>query len=556
MSSNRGKRDDFIVQGSILAAAAVISRIIGAAYRIPLTNILGEEGMGFYAVAFQAYALALILSSFAFPVAVSKLVSARIALKQRKNAFRVFVFALFFAVLVGIFVFTVIFFQAEFIATTFFNQPLAAYALRVLAVGLLVVAVMGVVRGYFQGLGTMIPTAISQIVEQIFNAIVSLVGAFVLIRIGAGMVAEFGDVLIEPAYGAAGGTLGTVAGSVFGLGFLGFAFLIYRKVIIKQMKRDTTTKTERYRDIAKIFILTTAPIIFSTAIYDVNALIDMVFFGNVMRMQGVAREVSAAYQGIYSGMYMVLVSVPLAIAAGLSASSIPSLTAAVTKGNRKEAQNKIGQVFCITTLITIPCFVAFVVLSAPLMTLLFGNRGNDTAALLLSIGAITVVLYSLTTVTNAILQGINKITLPARNAAIALGFHIVTLTLLLMVFELGIYSLAGSNIVFSLVMAILNIRSIRKYSGFRLEIERTFIKPLIGAVVMGIIAYLIYLLLSLLVGGRFIPIIITILIAVLVYGFVVLKLGTLSRSDIMELPMGARIYKVAKKARALPKNYE
>ena len=171
------KSNSFLMQGMILAAAGIISRLIGLAYRIPVNNILGDEGQGFYGCAFSIYNIALLLTSYSLPLAVSKLVSARVAGKQYKNASRIFKSALMFALVVGTIVAGIIFFLSDFIAGTIMKLELSAYALRVLAPGLLIVAVMGVLRGYFQGMGTMLPTAASQIIEQIVNAIVSVIGA-------------------------------------------------------------------------------------------------------------------------------------------------------------------------------------------------------------------------------------------------------------------------------------------------------------------------------------------------------------------------------------------
>ena len=219
-SSKKSKNDDFLVQGAILAIAAVVVKIIGVLYRIPLTNILGDEGNGYYGYAYEVYAMTLMLSSFSLPIAVSKLVSARMAAGQKKNAFRVFICSMVFAVVIGILAAVLIFMGADFISANIMESPFSAYALRVLAVGLFTVAVLGVLRGYFQGLGTMIPTAVSQIIEQITNAIVGLAGASVMIRIGAEEAKKAGEELLGPAYGAAGATLGTVIGSTFALVFL------------------------------------------------------------------------------------------------------------------------------------------------------------------------------------------------------------------------------------------------------------------------------------------------------------------------------------------------
>ena len=160
------KKDDFLMQGMILAVAMVLTKVIGVVYRIPLTNILGDEGNGFYGYAFEVYAMTLMLSSLSIPTAVSKLVAARVAMRQRRNAFRVFVCAFLLSAAVGLVVTLLIFFGADAISLHMMKSPLSSYALKVLSLGLLIVAILGVLRGYFQGLGTMLPTAVSQIIDR------------------------------------------------------------------------------------------------------------------------------------------------------------------------------------------------------------------------------------------------------------------------------------------------------------------------------------------------------------------------------------------------------
>ena len=221
MSGEQKKNNSsFLVQGAILAAAGIITRLIGIAYRIPVNNILGDEGQGFYGCAYSIYNIALLLTSYSLPLAVSKLVSARIAKDEHKNAMRIFKSALLFALVVGTLVGVIVFVFSDFIAGNIMSLRLSAYALRVLAPGLLIVAVMGVVRGFFQGMGTMVPTALSQILEQIVNAIVSIIGANYLLQMGKKAIESKNEPSLPFAYGAAGGTLGTVSGALFGLIFL------------------------------------------------------------------------------------------------------------------------------------------------------------------------------------------------------------------------------------------------------------------------------------------------------------------------------------------------
>lgn len=550
--TQKNRNDDFLKQGAILATAGVITKVIGVIYRIPLTNILGDEGIGFYSYAFELYALALVLSSLSLPAAVSKLVSARIVLGQKRNAFRVFLCSLVFSTIIGAIFAFVIFFKADAISVNIMKSPLSAYALKVLAPGLLIVSVLGVLRGYFQGLGTMVPTAVSQVIEQLVNAVISLAGAAVLFQVGVKAAAKYNNNLLGPAYGAAGGTLGTIVGALSALLFLLFAMFVYKGVIKRQLRTDRTKRQESYRRLLKILSMTIVPIILSTAIYNINQLLDMTIFTKIMSNQGFSEDKYMALLGIYSGKYSTLLSVPLAIANGLAASIIPSFTGAVANNDQRQIRHKINQSVRFTMLIAIPCFVGFVVLSSPLMVILF-NDYTITPAALLSIGAITLVFYCWATVSNSILQGLDKIAIPAKNAFISLVVHIVALLLMLIVFKWNIYSLVGSNIVFALCMCILNMRAIHKISGHRLEKEKTFIKPLLAASIMGAVTFALHLILKLVIGGRFIPTIIAIAAAVFVYSVSILKLGALSRDDVRNLPFGRKLLRLCMRFNLLPR---
>jgi stage V sporulation protein B len=546
-TKGRAKKDDYIVQGSILAAAAVLTKIIGVVYRIPLTNILGDEGNGFYGYAYQVYAIALMISSFSLPTAVSKLVSVRLAKRQKRNAFRVFLCSLAFAVGVGLFISLTIFLGAGLISTHAMKSPLSVYALRVLAPGLLIVAVMAVIRGYFQGMGTMI----SQIIEQIVNAVVSIVGASVLFGIGTKAGAEKGKELLGPAYGAAGSTLGTVAGSLAGLLFLLFVMILYKKVIRRQLKRDRSQNVESYSFILKALLFTAIPVVFSTAVYNINQIIDLTIFNHVMEAQGYVEKEYMALQGIYTGKYDTLINVPMAIANALGTSVVPSLTAVVTNGTRKQVHSKINQTLRITMVVAIPSCIGYFVLASPIMVLLYNDR-STTPAHLLMMGAIVVVLYGLSSVTNSILHGLNYMTSPAKNAGVALVIHLAAFVLMMTVFKMNVYALVGGNIVFALAMSILNLIKIRKVSGFRMDLLSTFGKPFTAAAIMGVITYGVFRLFDLLVGGRVIPVLVSLIVAVLVYAVVLLKIGTLSEDDILDLPMGGKILRAAKKFHLMP----
>ena len=545
------QNDDFIAQGAILAVATVLTKVIGVIYRIPLANILGDAGNGFYGYAYQIYAMALMVSSLSLPTAVSKLVSAKLAAGQKRNSVRVFRCSMLFAVVVGAVITAAVFFGADAISVYAMKSPLSVYALQMLAPGLFLVAVMAVIRGYFQGLGSMMPTAVSQIIEQLIRAVISIAGASIFVDIGTRAGEKAGEELLGPAYGAAGATLGTVLGALIALVFLFFVVWAYRGKMNRQYRTDRSGKEDSYRHILKVLVLTAVPILFSTAIYNINQILDLTIFNHIMDAQGYVEEEYMALQGIYSGKYDTLVNVPLSIPWALCSSVVPSLTAAVATRSRKLVHEKIDQTLRLTMVITIPCGVGFLVLASPLMVLLY-NDASKTPAYLLMLGSVVVVLYGWSSISNSILHGLNHISSPAKNACIALVVHLAAFVVMMTAFKMNVYALAAGNIVFAACMCWLNQRKVHKVCGFRMNIMDTFIKPLIASAVMGIVTYAAHLALDLLIGGRWIPTIIAIFIAMIVYVVVVLKIGTLSDEDIEALPMGARLLRLCRRLHLMP----
>lgn len=549
MGTKEKKNSAFLMQGAVLAAAGMITRLIGMAYRIPLANILGDDGQGYYNYAFQIYNLALLLTSYSLPLAVSKLVSARVAKGEQRNAYRILKGALLFAVFVGAAVALIIYFGADFIASNLFVADLSAYALRVLAPCLLIVAVMGVMRGYFQGLGTMVPTAISQVLEQIVNAVVSIVAASYLLQMGKEVAKAKKNDMIAPAYGAAGGTLGTLAGAVFALLFVFFIFAVYKKVLKRQVRRDRTRHTESYSQIFMVLLMTIAPVILSTAIYNISESLDSMMFSKIMSIQGHSKKEYISLMGMFA-KYNTLVNIPLAMANALGASIIPSLTAAVAAGKRKQIHSKINLAIRFDMLIAIPSCIGFLVLAKPIITLLYPSGNIEITSKMLQLGAISVIFYCLSTITNAILQGLNKMTVPVKNAAISLVIHLLSLFVMLVVLKWGIYAVIIGNVIFSLSMCILNAKAVRQAVAYNQEIKKTFLIPALAAVIMGAFALLVYLLFDLLAGVR-IAAVIAIIAAIPAYGISLLKLGGLSVDEILTMPKGTAILSLCRKMHLL-----
>lgn len=552
--SDKKKGTNFLMQGTILAAAAMITKIVGLAYRIPLTNIMGAEGNGYYGVVFQVYSLALMLTSYSLPMAVSKLVSARVALGQYKNAYRVFKGAMTFGIFSGGIVSAIVFFNARFISEEIMKMGLSIYALRVLSPCILIVAILGVLRGFFQGYGTMIPTAISQVAEQLINAIVSVVGAYLLMQTGRSMASGEAKESYGAAFAAAGGTLGTVIGALTALLFLLFVFTAYKTRLKRQMRRDRTRRLESRKTIYKVLLLTIAPVILSATVYNISNLIDQTMFSNIMAAQGMAEKEYSSLLGLLNGQYDTMTNIPLSVSSALAASFMPSLVATMQTGNRKQIHSKINMVSRFNMLIAIPCAAGFITLSGPILNLLYFNQDNAIPSLMLRIGGISVVFFCLSTVTNAALQGLDRMAAPVKNAAISLVIHVVALFIMLVVFKWEIYSIPISKIIFAGSICILNAHDLRGVCGYMQEQKQTFVIPTIASVIMGAVSLLVHLLCVLFIG-EMAAAVIAIIVAVIVYGIALVVLGGITEEEILSAPKGATLVAICRKLHLLKGRY-
>lgn len=540
------------MQGGILAAASIISRIIGMLYRLPVTNIIGDQGNSYYSAAYEVYNIILLISSYSLPLAVSKVVSAKVALGEHKNAWRSFKAAMYMSLVVGAVASAITFFGAGFFTGTLLNTPESELCLKVLALAIFVMAVMGVLRGYFQGMGTMMPTAVSQVIEQLVNAVVSIVAASMLYSYGASLDQAKGitDGTGGAVYGAAGSTLGTSLGAAAGLIFLVIVMLMYNRVLQKNLRKDQVSQVQSYSSMLRMLVLTIVPVILSTAVYNISGFIDQgVFKFLMLDVQNMDKDMVDVYWGIYVGKYKLLTNVPIAVASALSSSVIPALTRARMAGNRKEMRRKTENAIRMVMLICIPSAFGLSALGGPVLDLLNWNT-DPSAPIMFLIGSAAVIFYGLSTLTNGILQGIDHMQIPVRNAVIALASHLVVLVVLVQFAGIHIYGAVISYMFFAFLMCILNGLAIRKYLHYRQEVKRTFLIPGVASLIMALAVWLLYTPLENLMGNKPATLLCLVL-AVLIYGFFVLFLRGITEEEMRAFPKGYLLVQVLKKIRLM-----
>lgn len=549
-AGRQSNNSSFLVQGSILAIASIVSRIIGLLYRSPLTAILGDLGNDYYSTAFEIYSLLLLISSMSLPLAVSKMVSARVAQGRVKDAYRVFKAALAFAVFSGLTAGLIVFFFADYFAA-FLKTPFCVFALRVLAPTLFIVAILGVVRGFFQGLGTMMPSAVSQIVEQIINAIVSVVAAYYLFGYGAKIGAVLGDKTeYSAAYGAAGGTLGTGAGALAGLLFVLFVYVVYKRVLKRKLRRDKGASRESYHAIFRVLILTVIPVLLSTTLYNLSAIVDQALFKSVANFQGYTTAQIHTFWGVFGGKYRVLINVPISIASAVVSASVPAITASFGRKDMASVQKKTGNAIHYSMVVAFPCAVGLGVLASPLMQLLF-HDSTPLAAHMLQVGVISVVFYSLSTLSNGILQGINRMRIPVINAAISLVLQAGLLVLLMYAANLNIFAVILANAFFALLMCLLNGYGIYRHIGFKHNVVKTFCIPALASAIMGVVVYVVYMVLQMALHVNALSIMTAILLGAFIYFVCMLILRGLNEEDLLSFPGGRKLIALGQKMHLL-----
>lgn len=533
---NRNKNQDFLLQGGVLASAAILGRIIGLIYRIPLTSVIGDLGNNYYGCAFDIYNIFLLISSYSLPMAVSRIVSDYRSKGESRNAYRVLKCAFLFAMFAGAAAGAAIFFGARFITGTVFQTPLSMYALRVLAPTLLITAFLGVLRGFFQGMENMYPSAVSQVLEQLVNAFVSVLAAYYLASRGE----SIGKVLANEegyhaAYGAAGAAVGTTVGAAFSLFFLYILYKGFIRIWRKKMRKEHIKRIPN-EILFRRMMLTVLPFLAASVLFNLNVVIEQGIFKHMMKAQAQADQI-ALWWGVFSGKFRTLINLPIAIAAAIGAACIPSITASFVKERHEETVEKTELAIRFVMLIAFPFSFVLMLLSAPLMEFLFQDSQPLASGLLLA-GGMIVILYSLSTVTASILQGIGKLRAPVVNSGIALVLEVVSLIAMLKFTKLQIYAVVAAMTVFGICVTLLNQIALYRSGYWAPEFMKTFVLPGVCASIMASMSWIIETALSQVIEWKYVTVPVAIVCGVLVYLILLLTLRAMTPEEMRQFPGG------------------
>ena len=543
------------MQAGILAMASMIVRVIGLLYRAPLTAIIGDEGNGYYGTAYNIYTIILMVSSYSMPSAISKLMAQKLAVGEYRNANRVFRCALTYGVLVGLAGSGLLFFGARFLV-----PDVAVCVLQVFAPTVFLFGILGSMRGYFQARGSMVPTSVSQILEQLANAVVSIAAAWLLMQTAVGA-----DPTRRAQLGAMGSALGTGAGVLIALLFMVFCFRRSKEGRKAEILSDVTGKEEKYRIFLRDTVLVITPFMLSGVIMNLTTSLNQtIYMRMLIDLKGAGETATTTLYGIFSNKAVVISNIPISIATAVSSAIIPGISAAYARRDETGARRQVGNAIRITSIIAIPSAVGLAVLARPITMLMFPQMESlELASSLLSLLAVTVIFYSISTITNAALQSIGRMNLPLVSAGIALVVQTVVLVLLLRFTDLDVRALVLVSILYSVMIFAVNQYYLRRFLGIRQDVRRDYLQPLVCAALMGAAAKAVYYLVSMAAepvenlpkGFYFRNLAATaaaLLAAVLVYGYTMVRSGTIRRKDLLSMPKGQSLVRLMEKLHWLP----
>ena len=527
---NNKKKDGLIMQAGILAVAGIIVRIIGLLYNTPLTNIIGDEGFGYYSNAYTAYSIVLLISSYSIPSAVSKVIAQKLAKREYRNAHRIFQCALIYVLVVGGIASLFVFFFASYMV----DLGGSVLPLRILAPTIFFSGILGVFRGYFQAHKSMVQTSVSQILEQIVNAGVSVLMAYLLVRMVKGE-----SETTQASFGAAGGTIGTGAGVVFALLFMMGVYALNKGMIHRQIDRDKTIHEDSRKEIFKMIIMVVTPFILSTAIYNINTFLDQKIYQMISLTIQQKTEAAVSFDLSAMAKATKLANIPIALASAMATALIPGISSDFARGDLEGAKSKVSRSVKVTMFISIPAAVGMGVLSRPCVQVIFHQKASlDISAAMLAVLAVTIMLYGLSTLTQAVLQSIGKMNTPIINALLALIIHavIMVLGMVYLAPEWGLYCYGIS---------------VRKHLKYKQEVDRTFIRPILCSILMGAVAYGTYFGLYQLLPINLVCLAVAIGLACAVYFVLVIRWRAITEEEMKGLPKGTLLIKIAKKTHLL-----
>ena len=460
---------------SVLGVAGIICKVVGVLYRIPLTNIITQNGMGVYSTVYPTYNLLLTISSAGLPVAISRMMAHYITREDPQNARRIFRAALRILFVLGV-VTAVLMLALSGPLAASHNDPDTRLGFMAIAPSLFFVCVMSAYRGFLQGQRNMVPTAVSQLIEQIGRVFVALPLAYLGMRKGG------------IALGVAGALLGSTTAEGVSLIYM---LLQHRRSAhaLDQMPQAPGAEALSDRTILKRLFLVAVPITLGACIVPLAGFIDSHMIRPLMEGAGIAFEEARILFGVYTGPVITLINVPTAIAMAMGTNLVPDIAAGLARGDREYVAQEAGIGLRMAAVVGFPCSVGLSLLAKPILYLCYRSGYDavylDIAAELLQVSALTIVLFTMVQATSGILQGAGKQRIPMYTLVVGVAMKIALNYTLVQRPEINIHGAPWASLLCYTVSMVPNLYFVSRYTGYRFSFRDVVFKPLFCAGVMG-----------------------------------------------------------------------
>ena len=529
MAEQKSSKGESFLKGTfILTIAGFVVKVIGSLNWIFVSRILGGEGIGLYQMAFPIYFLAMTVSQAGVPVAISIITAERVALKDIYGAKRVFRISMGLMLVTGLFFSFLTYYLADWlIEWQFIRDPRAYMSVVVLAPTVFFVTFLASSRGYLQGWQRMTPTAVSQIVEQIFRVITMILLAYLLLPWGLD-------------YAAAGASLGALAGAVTGL----IVLVYYHWKLERDIERDYgrelkpasgTEHKSALHIIRRIFTLS-LPVSAASIMLPIVSNLDLMIVPQRLEVAGYSVAEATELFGYLTGMAVPLVNLACIITASMAMSVVPAISEARALKQKERVYSQTAASVRISNFVCFPAFVIVFVLATPISSLIYNAPGAGPAVM---ISAVSIVLLGLHQVSTAILQGLGHPTIPMVNMVIAAVAKVLLNWNLTSIPWLGIMGAAWATAADMGVAAFINLFFIYKFIGYKMEMGQLF-KTVAAAAVMAVATYGFYVQSLALLGLPVFSTLAAVAVGCVVYIAVMLIIGGLREDDLERIPMVGR----------------
>lgn len=521
------KEASFVKGALILAIASIMVKVIGAVFRIPLTNIVGEYTMGLYSMAYRYYSILLTIATAGIPIAISKMISESRALGRVRETKRVFNTAIGLCATIGLVGMLVLIVFSEKLALAT-NDINAAPSIIVLAPAVLFMAITAGFRGYFQGNENMVPTALSQIVEALSRLVIGLLFAYIL------LVRGFAE-----KYVSAGVIFGITTGTV-----LTVILMVVLAIIKKRRERDIPQAGETLRgrgDILSSLLKIAVPVTLGSLIMNITSTIDMFLITNRLASLGYNSETTTSLFGVYENYALPLFNLIPSIIISLNVSVTPTISAAFAIKDTEKLHKTILSALRIVIIFTLPASVGISVLSGPILSILF-NSASDVAIAtpVLSILGIASFFLCASSLTSTSMQALGRATIPLMTMLAGAVVKVVANYFLIAIPGVELSGAAIGTVLCYVVITVLNMIFLGKTVGFKPKFADTYIRPLVCSAIMGVVVYFAYRFTE---GGlgNLISVALSIGLGVAVYFVTMLVFKGITKDDVLGLPKGEKI---------------